>query len=1104
MSPSRERAAMMWLVRVALERPYTFVVMSLLIAVLGIGSVLTMPTDIFPAINIPVVSVIWTYNGISPDDMSSRIVTICERAMTTTVNDIEHIESRSYSGVAVIRVYFQPTANVEMGIAQITAESQTLLRTFPPGTFPPLIVKYDASSVPILQLGIDSNTLTEQQLTDYAQNFVRVDLSSVAGASVPLPYGGKTRSIMVDTDPHAMYSYHVSASDISSALTSQSPILPAGTIKMGTKEYLVKTNSSPSAIQEFNMIPVKTVDGATVYIKDVAHVRDGFQVQTNIVRQDGTRGALLTVLKNGSTSTLSIVSDVKKRLPSILAGLPKTLHIKPIFDQSIFVRAAVGDVVREASIAAALTGVMILLFLGSVRSTVIVCISIPLSILSSILILNGLGETINVMTLGGLALAVGILVDDATVEIENTNRNIAMKKPIVKAILDGASEIATPTLIATLSICIVFIPVLLLSGAAKFLFTPLAMAVVFAMLTSYLLTRTLVPTLMHYLMKPEVPRIERPEDAPALPTDGAIWKIHKAFNGRFERLRGKYRDVLDWVMHHRGRFTAFYAIFVLASFGLIFFVGRDFFPSVDAGEVRLHVRAPVGTRLEETEVLFANVEKEIRAIIPASKLDTILDNIGLPSSGINLAFSDTATVGDGDGDVLIAMKEGLPSANYVEPIRKMMHEKFPDCAFFFQPADMTTQILNFGLAAPIDVQIAGRAVEGDYKVAQAMREEISRIPGTSDINIFQEPNYPVVEVNVDRVKAAQAGLTQRDVAGSMLVSLSASGQLSPNQWVDPANGVSYAILVQTPQYRLDSMSDLSQTPITSSADSLYSSVATSPILQAPTGASLAYANPGAMNNPAELLGNISSFKRGVSMEAIDHYSIRPVFDILVTPDRRDLGGVASDVQKVVQKYQPQLPGGSTITLRGQVQTMNDSFFRLGIGIVCAMVLVYLLMVVNFQSWIDPLIVLSTIPSALAGILWMLFVTRTTLSVPSLMGSLMTIGVATSNAILIVTFANDEQMDGKNAIAAALSAGYVRMRPVIMTATAMILGMLPMALAFGQGGEQNAPLGRAVIGGLMFVTISNLLFIPVVYSYLRKRPPVDLEKLIVAEAQGEAS
>ena len=843
------------------------------------------------------------------------------------------------------------------------------------------------------------------------------------------------------------------------------------------------------------MLPVKTINGATVYVKDVAHVRDGYLVQTNIVRQDGKRGALLTVLKNGTTSTLTIVGNVRKKLPFILAGLPKALQIKPIFDQSVFVRAAVSDVVREATIAAGLTGVMILFFLGSVRSTMIVCISIPLSILNSILILNALGQTINVMTLGGLALAVGILVDDGTVEIENTNRNIAMKKPIVKAILDGAEQIATPTLIATLSICIVFVLVLLLFGAAKFLFTPLAMAVVFAMLTSYFLTRTLVPTLMHYLMKPEVSRIERPDDAPAQPGDGRIWKFHKAFNRRFEDVRGEYKTLLGWIMERRRAFMIAYGLFVVSSFVLVLFVGRDFFPTVDAGEIRLHVRAPAGTRIEETEVLFANIEKEIRKVIPNDRLNTILDNIGLPASGVNLAFSDTATIGDGDGDILIAMKSGLASSPYLQSIRTIMRQQFPDCVYFFQPADMTTQILNFGLAAPIDLQVAGRNDAGDYRIAQALRDEIARIPGTSDVNIFQVPNYPEVDVNVDRVKSQQAGLTQRDVVGSMLVSLSASGQLSPNQWVDPANGVSYSILVQTPQYKLDSMSDLEQTPITSAGNSNYKRVSLSGALQPLAGSTLAYGNPDAVNNPTEMLSNIATFNRNVSKEAVDHYGIRPVYDVLVTPEGRDLGSVADAVEKVVSKYSPQLPGGSTIALRGQVQTMNASFSRLGIGILFAMVLVYFLMAVNFQSWVDPLIVLSTIPSALAGILWMLFVTRTTLSVPSLMGSLMTIGVATSNAILIVTFANDEQTAGKNSIAAARSAGFVRMRPVIMTATAMILGMLPMALAFGQGGEQNAPLGRAVIGGLLFVTVSNLLFIPVVYSYLRKTPPVDYVKQI---------
>ena len=1098
---------MMWLVRVALERPYTFVVMAALIAILGVASILTMPTDIFPAINIPVVSVVWNYNGLAPDDMANRMVTISERAMTTTVNGIDHIESRSYNGVAVIRVYFQPNVTVDLGIAQITSIVQTILRTLPPGTFPPQILKYDASSVPILQLGINSESLTQTQLADYAQNFVRTALATIPGASIPLPYGGKTRSIMMDTDPRAMYAYQVSAADISNALTAQSPILPAGTMKMGTREELIRTNSSPSAVEQFNMLPVKTINGGTVYMKDVGHVRDGFQVQTNIVREDGIAGALLTVVKNGPVSTLSIVSDVKKSLPLILAGLPKALHITPLFDQSIFVRAAVDDVVREATIAGGLTGLMILLFLGSLRSTLVVCVSIPLSILTSIIILNSLDDTINTMTLGGLALAVGMLVDDATVEIENTNRNIAMNKPIVRAILDGASQIATPTLVSTLSICIVFVPVLLLTGAAKYLFTPLAMAVVFAMLTSYFLTRTLVPTLMHFLMKPEVARIQRGEDAPVLATDGRIWRIHKAFDGRFERLRERYRELLAWILHHRLFCAGAFAGFVVASMGLIFFVGRDFFPYVDAGQIRLHLRAPVGTRIEETEVLFANVEKEIRTIIPSSELQTILDNLGLPASGINLASSDTATIGDGDGDILVALKANhRPTAAYVRQIREMLHHEFPNTTSFFQPADITTQILNFGLPAPIDVQIAGHSSAKNYEIAKAMRNEIARIPGTVDVTLFQPANYPEIDVDVDRLKAQLAGLTQRDVAGDMLVSLSASGSIAPNQWVDPANGVSYSILVQTPQYRIDSISALAQTPITSSAGGglsgqTYSPFTKSPIRQAPPAYELTYGNPDAARNATEFLENISSLKRNQSAEVVDHYDISPVFDVYVSADRRDLGSMADAVQTIIRRYEPKLPGGSAIHMRGQVQTMNDSFLRLSIGIVAAMLFVYLLMAINFQSWVDPFVVLTTIPSALAGVLWMLFVTRTTLSVPALMGTILTIGVASANAILIVTFANDEQTDGKRPLDAALSAGYVRMRPVIMTALAMILGMLPMSLALGSGGEQNAPLGRAVIGGLLFVTVSNLIFVPIMYSYLRKTPPIDYPKRIQAEAEG---
>ena len=1094
---------MMGLVRIALKRPYTFVVMAVLIAILGIGSILSMPTDIFPAINIPVVSIIWSYTGISPDDMEKRVVTICERALTTTVNDIEHIESRSYNGVSVIRVYFQPNVNVQMAVAQITSLVQTILRPLPPGIFPPFVLKYDASSVPILQLGLSGKTLTEQQLFDFGQNFIRTDLATIEGAAVPLPYGGKSRAIMVDLEPQALYANQLSASDISSAVNQQSLILPAGTAKIGSKEYLVRVNSSPNVVEEFNNLPVKTVNGATVYLKDIGHVRDGFTVQTNMVRQDGTRGALLTILKNGGTSTLSIVSDVKKMLPRIKASLPAELNITPLFDQSVFVRASVSGVTREATIAALLTGLMILLFLGSLRSTLIVCISIPLSILTSIIVLNLMGQTINVMTLGGLALAVGILVDDATVEIENTNRNIAMKKPLVQAILDGAQQIATPALVSTLAICIVFVPVLLLTGSAKYLFTPLAMAVVFAMLTSYLLSRTLVPTMMHYLLRPELARLRLGEEATATQSDNLIWRIHVAFERHFEHFRNQYRRVLAWVLDNRRLFAGAFLAFVVLSLFLVFFVGRDFFPTVDAGLIRLHVRAPAGTRIEETEALFADIEREIRQIIPAQELDTILDNIGLPTSGINLAFSDSATLGSGDGDILISLKEGQhgSTADYIRQIRTMVHDKFPSATCFFQPADITTQILNFGLPAAIDVQVSGRDVTHNYEIAQQIKDRIARIPGTTDVNLFQEVNYPEIEVDVDRTKASQLGLTQRDVASSMLVSLSSSGQTAPNQWLNPQNGVSYSVQVQTPPYRIDSLPTLLQTPITSGNGSSQPSQQGSVVGAAPSQASIAYANPNAASNPAQILDNLVTTRRATSMQAIDHYNIRPVFDVYASVDQRDLGSVSQEVKKIMEEFSPRLAGGSTLELRGQARTMDDSFFRLGVGIVFAIALVYLLMAVNFQSWVDPFVVLTTIPGTLAGILWMLFLTRTTLSVPSLMGAIMSIGVATANAILLITFANDEQLEGKDPLSAAFSAGYVRIRPVLMTAIAMILGMLPMALGLGEGGEQNAPLGRAVIGGLLIATISTLFFLPVVYSYLRKGPPIDFERRIEEEALG---
>jgi CzcA family heavy metal efflux pump len=1066
----------MWIVRLALRRPYTFVVMSILISVLGGAAMFLLPTDIFPTIDIPVVSVIWTYNGISPDEMAQRIVTVHERAMTTVVNDIEHMESQSYNGVSVIRVFFQPNAKVELAVAQITSLSQTILRAMPPGIFPPAIVKYNASSVPILQLSINSKSLSEQELYDYGQNFIRTQLATVQGASIPLPYGGKARQIMVDIDPESLYAKHLSATDVSQAINLQNLILPAGNAKVGDREYLIRVNSSPSTIQGLNELPIKSVNGATVYIKDVAQVRDGFAVQTNIVRENGTRAALLTVLKNGSASTLDIVKRIKAQLPRVMAGLPQELSVSTLLDQSLFVRAAITGVMREAIIAAALTGAMILLFLGSWRSTLIVCISIPLSILTSLIVLSLFNETINVMTLGGLALAVGILVDDATVEIENIHRNLAQKKPITRAILDGAQQIAVPAFVSTLAICIVFVPVLLLTGAARYLFTPLAMAVVFAMMASYLLSRTLVPTMVHYLLASEVEIYQQGEEAAH--GHGWIWRVHHAFNRQFERLRNGYRGALVWTLDHRGLVSVLFGIFVVASCGLTFLVGEDFFPYVDSGQMRLHVRTLQGTRIEETEGIFAQVEDEIRRNIPASEMDTILDNIGLPNGGINLAFSDTATIGSGDGEILISLKEGKhgPTQGYMRKLRTALHNRFPDLTLFFQPANITNQILNFGLPAPIDVQVVGRNAAANYRLVRELQRRIALIPGAADVHIHQEINYPELRVNVDRTKADQAGLSQRDVANSLLISLSSSGQVAPNQWLNPVNGVNYQVAVQTPQYRIDSFDALNRTPISSPAGN----------------------NGAAGVGSTQLLSNLATMQRGSSVAIVNHYNVQPVYDVYANTDSRDLGGVAGDIQKIVKDMTPKLPRGTLIDVRGQVATMNSSFLRLGIGMVFAILLVYLLMVVNFQSWLDPFIILMALPGALAGILWILFVTQTTLNVPSLMGAIMSIGVATANSILLVSFANDERMTGKNALEAALSAGFTRIRPVTMTALAMIIGMLPMALSLGEGGEQNAPLGRAVIGGLLLATFTTLFFVPVMYTYLRRKQPVDLDRQIEQE------
>jgi len=1059
----------MWIVKLALRRPYTFVVMAVLIAILGVAAVISMPTDIFPDIDIPVASVIYSYTGVSPEEMANRIATVAERSMTTTVNDIEHMESQSYAGATVIRIYFQPNAKVEMGIAQINSISQTLLRIMPPGTFPPSVIKYSASSVPILQLSINSKTIPEQGLYDYGNNFIRTQLATVQGASVPLPFGGRMRNIMVDLDPVALYGKHLSASDVSQALNAQNLILPAGTAKVGDREYMVRLNSSPTLVAAINDLPVKTVDGATVYIKDIGQVRDGFSVQTNIVRDNGARAALLTIIKNGKASTLDIVGSVKKVLPRIMAGLPRELNIRYLLDQSLFVRAAINGVVREAVMAAILTGLMILLFIGSWRSTLTVCISIPLSILTSLIVLSLAGQTINVMTLGGLALAVGILVDDATVTIENIHRNLEQKKPLTRAILDGAQQIAVPAFVSTLSICIVFVPVLLLTGPARYLFTPLAMAVVFAMLASYLLSRTLVPTMVHYLSRSEIEVYQLGEEHAHL--HGPVWRIHRAFNRRFEQMREGYRNALAWSLAHRRMVGVLFGGFVAASFLLVFVIGEDFFPYVDSGQMRLHVRAKAGTRLEQTERIFAQVEDEIRREIPRPELVSILDNIGLPNGSINLAFGDSSTIGPGDGEILISLRERehRPTEELMRALRRSLKHKFPDLTFFFQPANITNQILNFGLPAPIDVQVVGRNAAANYRIAKELERRIGRIPGAVDVHVHQEVDYPEVRLDVDRVRAGEAGLTQRDVANSLLISLSSSGQVAPNQWLNPVTGVNYQINVQTPQYRVNSFDALFSTPI---------------------------AAPGA--GKTQLLSNLATLQRGVSTAIVNHYNVQPLYNVYANVDRRDLGSVAGEVRRIVAEVTPKLPRGTFIDIRGQVETMNTSFTRLGTGLIFAVVLVYLLMVVNFQSWLDPFIILMAIPGALAGILWMLFVTQTTLNVPSLMGAIMSIGVATANSILVVTFANDLRLEGRNALQAALEAGHARIRPVIMTALAMMIGMLPMALGLGEGGEQNAPLGRAVIGGLLVATFATLFFVPVIYCMLRKRPPLDLDRQIEAE------
>jgi multidrug efflux pump subunit AcrB len=1065
----------MWIVRLALRRPYTFVVMSLLILVLGIVSIFTMSTDIFPTIDIPVVTVIWSYSGTSPDEMEKRFTTISERSMTTAVNDIEHIESQSISGISVIKVFFQPGAKIEAAVAQVTAVSQTILRVLPPGTTPPFILQFSASNVPILQAVLSSDKLSESDLYDLGLNFVRTQLATVQGAQVPSPYGGKARNVLVDLDLGQLYSKGLSPTDVVQALTAQNLILPAGTAKVGTTDYIVRSNGSPEILEELNNLPVKSSNGAVVYVRDVAHVHEGFSIQQNIVRINGQRAALLTIMKAASASTLDIVKRVKETLPKILTGLPPELKVTLLFDQSIFVRAALQGVVKEAAIAAGLTALMILLFLGSWRSTVIVAVSIPLSIMTSIIILKFFGQTLNTMTLGGLGLAVGILVDDATVEIENIHRNLGQGKEIEPAILDGAAQIAVPAFVSTLAICIVFVPVVFLSGAAKSLFTPLGMSVVFAMLASYLLSRTLVPTMVKFLLASEVEMYQEHESGHVADPAKAnwVWRVHYRFNAGFERLRAFYQGILGWVLGH-GWFTmACFALFLALSASLLPFIGQDFFPTVDAGTFRLHVRTAPGTRIEEVERIFGAVEGTIRETIPASELSMMLDDIGVPNGSFNLAFGDGSLTDVQDGEILVSLNEQHhPTEAYRQRLRKVLHEKYPDVVFYFQASDIVNQILNFGLPAPIDIQISGRQFQQNYEFTQKVRREVAAVPGAADVHINQVVYSPELHVDVDRTRSQTVGLTESNVANSMLYALSGSGQATPNYWLNPQNGVNYSVVVQTPQYMMDSVDALKSIPITSNG-------------AGPTVA-------------PQLLNNLAVVNHGSSPAITNHYNVQPVFDIFVNTQGRDLGGVSTDIDRILEKYRGQLPRGAQMTVRGQVKSMYESFTGLGLGMIFAVLLVYLLMVVNFQNWLDPFIILTALPGAAGGILWMLFLSGTTFNVPSLMGAIMCVGVATANSILMVTFANDQRMVGMSALEAAASAGATRLRPVLMTALAMIIGMLPMSLGMGEGGEQNAPLGRAVIGGLLVATFTTLLIVPLIYSRLRGRDTVVLKMEEVPE------
>ncbi len=1060
---------MLWIVRVALSRPYTFIVLALLIVILGPLVYVNMRTDIFPDINVPVVSAVWNYNGMPPADMSNRITTYYERQLTTSVNDIEHIESQSLPGVSIVKIFFRPDVNINAAVSQVTALSQTVLKRLPPGITPPLILSYNASSVAVMQLALSSDTLLDNQLFDISNNFIRPQLAQVQGAAVPSPYGGKNRQISVDLDMQALRSKGLSPQDVTDAILKQNLILPAGTEKIGSFEYNVMLNASPNVLDSLNDLPIKSVNGATILLRDVAHVRDGFSPQQNMVRVNGQHSVLTTIQKNGNASTLDIIAHVKELLPRIEAGAPAGLIVKMVGDQSIFVKSAVDGVIREGVIAAALTSIMILLFLGSWRSTLIIAISIPLAVLSAVMALSAFGQTLNIMTLGGLALAVGILVDDATVTIENMNWHLEKGKHVEASIMDGAQQIVAPALVSLLCICIVFIPMFYLNGVAKFLFVPLAEAVIFAMISSFILSRTLVPTLAKYLLRPHTQAHLDGSIARSVSKNPLV-NFQRVFERGFERVREQYKQILLVALSHRRSFIIGFLGFVLVSFALVPWLGRNFFPAVDGGQIKLHIRAQTGTRIEETARLCDEIEKQIRDLIPADEIEGIVDNIGLPVSGINLTYSNSSPIGSGDADIIISLKEGhRPSEEYVKKLREQLKDNFPGVSFAFLPADIVSQILNFGMPAPIDVQVVGFNRAANQEYATKLISRMRAISGLSDLRIQQAFNQPEIHVDVNRTRARELGLSERDVATNLLVSLSGSLQTAATFWVNPDNHVSYPLVVQTPQRQMDTLNDLQNIPIAAGADT-----------------------------PTQSLGGLAEISRGQGEAVVSHYDVQPTIDIFGTPQERDLGEVAHDIEQVLKDTAKDVPKGSFVVMRGQVKAMNDAYGGLLFGLLGAIVLIYLLIVVNFQSWLDPFVIITALPAALAGIVWMLFVTGTTLSVPALIGSIMCMGVATANSILVVSFARERMREGDSGFTAAVEAGFIRFRPVLMTALAMIIGMAPMALGLGEGGEQNAPLGRAVIGGLAFATFATLLFVPVVFSLVHGRHQDEQQPSLVTE------